>query len=111
MLRAIKLVLLALLALVLVVIGVANMTPVDLHLLPPGIWANGYTLHQVPLIGVILASVLIGILIGELVEWARERKHRRTARRKRREAETLARENEQLKRRLEDPDLPKIPVR
>ena len=111
MLKAIKMVVLVLLALVLVVVGVANMTPVDLHLLPPAIGAGRYTLHQIPLIAVILVSILIGFLIGELVEWAREHKHRRTARQKRREAEALARENESLKRRLQDDDLPKIPVR
>jgi lipopolysaccharide assembly protein A len=111
MLKTLKMVVLALLALVLVVIGVANMTPVDLHLLPGEIGGYDYTLHQVPLVGVILVSVLLGILIGELIEWVREHKHRRTARQKRREAEQLQRENEQLRRRLEDDDLPRIPVR
>ena len=111
MLKAIKMVVLVLLALVLVVVGVANMTPIDLHLLPPVIGEGRYTLHQIPLIAVILVAILLGILIGELIEWAREHKHRRTARQKRREAEALQRENEALKRRLEDDDLPKIPVR
>ncbi len=110
MLKAIKMVVLVLLALVLVVVGVANMTPVDLHLLPPVIAEGRWTLPQVPLVAVILVSILLGILIGELIEWAREHKHRRMARQKRREAEALARENETLKRRLEDDDLPKIPV-
>ena len=111
MLKAIKMVVLVLLALVLIVVGVANMTPVDLHLVPPAIAEGRYTLHQIPLVAVILVSILVGILIGELIEWAREHKYRRTARRKRREAEALARENETLKRRLDDGDLPRIPVR
>ena len=111
MLKAIKMVVLVLLALVLVVVGVANMTPVDLHLVPPAIGEGRFTLHQIPLIAVILVSILVGILIGEVIEWAREHKHRKTARQKRREADALARENEQLKRRLEDDDLPKIAVR
>lgn len=112
MLKAIKWILLAIVAICLVIIGLANMTPVDLHLLPPEIGGFEYTLHQVPLFGVILAAVFLGLLLGYLFEWAREYKHRRTARVKRREAEELAEENRALKRQLhDDSDLPNIPVR
>lgn len=111
MLRTVKWIILAILAAALIVVGVANMTPVNLHLLPPAIGDYGYTLHQIPLAGVILVSMLLGIIVGELLEWAREHKHRKTARQKRREAEELARENEALKKRLDDDDMPKIPVR
>ena len=111
MLRAFKMIVLGLLAVVLVVLGVANMTPVDLHLLPPAIGGFEYTLHQIPLAAVILLSILLGIVIGELIEWVREHRYRRDARRRRREAEELARENEALKARLQDDDMPKIPVR
>lgn len=112
MLRTLKMIVLGVLAVALVVVGVANMTPVDLHLLPAAIDADGrWTLHQLPLAGVILLAILIGILIGEIIEWVREHKHRRTARQKRREAERLARENEALKERLDVDDMPKVPVR
>lgn len=112
MLKAIKWILLAVVAVGLIIIGLANMTPVDLHLLPPEIGGLEYTLHQVPLFGVILAAIFLGLLLGYLFEWAREYRYRRTARVKKREADELAAENRALKRKLEgDSDMPDIPVR
>ena len=68
MLKAIKWIILGLLAICLIVVGIANMTPVDLHLLPPEIGGYAYTLHQIPLFGVILASVFFGMLLGYIFE-------------------------------------------
>ncbi|MGE5145381.1 MAG: lipopolysaccharide assembly protein LapA domain-containing protein [Candidatus Eiseniibacteriota bacterium] len=109
MLRLIKWAILAVICVALVVMGVANMTPVDLHLLPPGIVSSNLMLSGVPLAAVILAAILLGVVIGELFEWLREHKHRRRAAEGSRETERLKAEIASLKRRLGDKDdLPRI---
>jgi uncharacterized integral membrane protein len=111
--RTIKLLVLVLLGLALVIVGVANMAPVDVHLLPPEIGAGAYVLRGVPLAGVILASVVVGVLVGQLLEYLREAKHRRRAEERRREVGRLKREVGRLAARLgeSDDDLPEIPAR
>jgi len=108
--RTLKLLVLSLLGIALVVIGVANMAPVDLYLVPAEIDGGRNALRGVPLAGVILASVVIGIVVGQLIEYAREAKHRREATQQRREAGQLRREVGRLAARLGDgdDDLPKI---
>ncbi|MDT8342992.1 MAG: LapA family protein [Thermohalobaculum sp.] len=109
MLRLIKWAILATLCAALVVLGVANMAPVDLRLLPPGVVSADLALVGVPLAAVILAAMLLGVVIGELFEWLREHKHRRTASERNREVERLRAEIVALKRRLGDKDdLPRI---
>jgi uncharacterized integral membrane protein len=109
MLRLIKWLILTAICLALVVMGVANMAPVDLHLLPQGIVQADYTLRGVPLAAVILGAVLLGVIIGELFEWLREAKHRRRAAEGSREVERLKAEVQTLKRRLGDKDdMPRI---
>lgn len=110
MLRLIKLLVLGAIAAVLVILGVANMAPVDLRMLPAGLGGEALTLRGIPLAGVILLSILVGVVLGEVFEWAREHKHRRNARDRAREVEALRHENAKLKRRVggDDDDLPKI---
>lgn len=110
--RTIKTVVLGLLAAALILLGVANMTPVDLYLLPRAIFGEGWGITGIPLAVVILAAVLLGIVIGQLVEFIRERKHRRVADEKRREIVELRREVARLRSKLGDraEELPRIPA-
>lgn len=105
--RTIKLIILACLGLALVTLGVGNMAPVDLHLIPAKIGGGAFTVPGVPLAGVILASVLLGIVIGQLLEWLRERKYRRLVVTERREIGALSKEVRRLKTKAgETDDLP-----
>lgn len=89
MFRFIKIVFLVALAAALIVIAVANRQPVTLSLLPKGILdeaiTNGLTLPGVPLFAVVLVAIVFGILIGEAMEWSRERRYRREREEARRE--------------------------
>jgi len=111
--RTIRTLVLLLLGAALVVVGVANMAPVDVHLLPREIGGPQTTIPQVPLAAVILASVIVGVIVGQLLEYARERKHRRQAEERRREVGRLRREVGRLAARLgeNDDDLPELPAR
>ncbi|MEO0819673.1 MAG: LapA family protein [Pseudomonadota bacterium] len=108
--RLLKLAILVALCAVLTVIGVANMAPVDLALVPDGIVEGMPKLSGVPLTVVILAAMLLGFVIGELLEWLREHKHRREVAVRGREIDTLKAENARLKSKISDPkeDLPRI---
>jgi uncharacterized integral membrane protein len=110
--RTIKLIVLGLLAAALIVVGVANMAPVDLYLLPRALFGEGWGITGVPLAVVILAAVLAGIVIGQVLEFFRERKYRRVAEEKRREIVELRREIARLRSELGSraDELPRIPV-
>jgi uncharacterized integral membrane protein len=110
--RTVKKIVLGLLAAALIILGVANMAPVDLYLLPRAIFGEGWGISGVPLAVVILVAVLAGIVIGQLVEFIRERKHRRVADERRREIVELRREVARLRAELgpRADELPRIPV-
>lgn len=110
--RTIKVIALGLLAAVLILVGVANMAPVDLYLLPKALFGEGWGITGVPLAVVILAAVLAGIVIGQILEFFRERKYRRVAEEKRREIIELRREVARLRAELGEraDELPRIPV-
>ncbi|MGF1446769.1 MAG: LapA family protein [Pikeienuella sp.] len=108
--RTVRFAMLCLLGLVLVVVGVANMTPVDVFLLPAGVGLPAAEIRDMPLSAVIFVSVLAGIIVGQLLEWVREAKHRRMVAEKHAEVGRLRKEIKRLSRRLgegED-DLPKL---
>ncbi|MEM8787773.1 MAG: LapA family protein [Pseudomonadota bacterium] len=99
MLRFIKLLVLTVLLLGIIILALANRGPVTLFLLPEvaaGILPQRLSL-ELPLFAVILASIMVGLLIGYILEWLREHKHRRAAVQKDREAARLSREVETLK--------------
>ncbi|QHQ36171.1 lipopolysaccharide assembly protein LapA domain-containing protein [Algicella marina] len=89
MLRIIKLVFLAALMLGIVVLALANRGSVQVNLLPPGLSDIYQRSVEVPLYLVSLLSILTGLLIGYILEWLREHKHRRLAAQKKREAAQL----------------------
>ena len=97
--KFIKYLFLALLAIVLVTLALANRGPVELKLLPRGLTELfGFQETVVlPLFIVILGGIVAGLLIGFVWEWLREYRYRREAERRRREVNKLAYENERLR--------------
>ena len=98
--RYVKYALLALLAIVLVTLAIANRGLVELKLLPLALTdLMGFQERiALPLYVVILASVALGLLVGFVWEWLREYRIRRTAERRRRELVVMERENARLRR-------------
>ncbi|GGC64227.1 lipopolysaccharide assembly protein LapA domain-containing protein [Chelatococcus reniformis] len=84
------------LAIVIVLLAIANRTPVLVSLDPftPDAPALGI---QLPLFVVMFAALLLGVLVGGLASWLVQGRHRRAARLNRREAERLKGETERLK--------------
>ncbi|MFK7942228.1 MAG: lipopolysaccharide assembly LapA domain-containing protein [Paracoccaceae bacterium] len=100
--RTIRSVIAILLLIAVAIIMAANMTPVDLHLIPERFAPGLPTLKSVPVALVIVLALLAGILIGFLMEFARETKHRRRLDQKRREVASLRDKNAELSSKLED---------
>lgn len=94
MIRTLRYVLLALLAIVLLTVALANRAPVTLRALPDDMAAFAGFGWQIdlPLYAVIFASIIAGVLIGFVWEWFREHKHRAAASSKTREVTKLERE-------------------
>jgi lipopolysaccharide assembly protein A len=97
--RYLRYVFLGLLGLALFLIAFANRGPVELRLLPEELSAlwQGTTSMTLPLFVVILASVVVGVILGFLWEWLREHKYRAAARSHSREAAKLKREVDRIK--------------
>ncbi len=94
MIRYLRYVLLAALAIVLLTVALANRSMVTLKALPDDIASFagfGWQL-DLPLYAVIFASIIAGVLIGFVSEWFREHKHRAVASTKSREVAQLERE-------------------
>ena len=94
MIRYLRLVVLAVLALVLLTVAMANRTLVTVHALPEDIAALvGYGGSiDLPLFVVIFGGMIAGLLIGFVWEWLREHRHRAIASSKTREVSRLERE-------------------
>jgi uncharacterized integral membrane protein len=110
--RTVKLIVLGLLAMILIALGVANMATVDLYLLPAALFGDGFSIKGIPLAVVILAAVLMGILIGLVIEFLREHRQRKVAEEKRREIVQLRQEVARLRAKLspQGDELPRIPA-
>ncbi|HRJ69447.1 MAG TPA: LapA family protein [Beijerinckiaceae bacterium] len=91
-----KLVILVPLAVLVVLLAMANRTPVTLSVDP---FVAGLPLLQitVPLYVAILGAVMAGIVIGGIASWFGQGKHRKAARFNRRECEKLKAEADRLK--------------
>jgi uncharacterized integral membrane protein len=97
--RYVKYGLLGLLALALATVALANRAPVTLRLLPEELSGFlGFTwMITLPLFLIVCLGIALGLLIGFVIEWAREHRYRAQARRERREKERLAREVDRLR--------------
>lgn len=98
--RFIKLLLLAIILAGIVLVSVANRGLITVNLLPEPLvpYANIPTDLTLPLYVVLLAAVAVGMLIGYILEWLRERKHRREVGTTKREVSRLEREIENLRK-------------
>lgn len=97
--RYIKFVLLAVIAVVLICVSLANREMVLLELLPvdlAGLTGMDYSIN-LPLFVVIFGGVGVGLLIGFLWEWIREHKQRAEAAAQRRDMDSMRREIKRLK--------------
>ncbi len=63
---------------------------------------------DVPLFAVVLAALAVGVLIGGFASWLTQGKHRKAARRNRREAEALRSETQMLRAVVPDSALPAL---
>lgn len=97
--RYVRYICIAILALALVSIALANRTVVSLQLLPPEVsgWFAVNPSVNLPLFLVILGSILAGLLVGFIWEWIREYGERAAAARQAREMRRLEREVARLK--------------
>jgi uncharacterized integral membrane protein len=102
--RLLKLILLAAILLAIVVLALANRDPVTLNLLPGGMARLMPVSLQVPLFVVSLVSIVVGMVLGYLLEWLREHKHRRSASQKTREAAQLSRDMDRLRKQTGRPE-------
>jgi uncharacterized integral membrane protein len=102
--RAIKYLFLALVAIALMILALANRGPVTLTLLPQelALWSGVEIAVELPLFLVILGGVVTGVLVGFVWEWLREHRHRSAARHNRREAQKLEQEVRTLKGRRDE---------
>jgi uncharacterized integral membrane protein len=94
-------------ALAIVLFAVANRAPVRVSFDPISRDAPVFT-FDIPLFAVVLAAIAIGVLIGGLASWLAQGKHRKAARRNRREAETLRSETQMLRAAVPDSALPAL---
>ena len=94
MIRYLRYLFLAALALGLVTVAMANRAPVLVKALPDDLAAfTGLSWQmELPLFVVIFGGIIAGLLIGFVWEWFREMKHRSTASKKTREVARLERE-------------------
>jgi uncharacterized integral membrane protein len=99
LLRLLRYLVIVLLAVVLVVVAMANRDPVSLHLLPGDLadYAGFSATAKIPLFLVIFAAAAAGLVIGFVWEWLREGKHRKTASRGQRQVTALSREVARLR--------------
>lgn len=101
-----RILLLALVAVALLVLALANRAAVDLRLLPAEL-AEPLGLDwsvRLPLFLVILGGVAIGLVLGFLIEWVREHRHRAEASRERAERERLEQELKRNRARTSEAD-------
>ncbi|WP_353390799.1 LapA family protein [Ruegeria sp. HU-ET01832] len=98
--RYVRYAFLAILAIVLISVSLANREAVELTLMPQAIAdLIGFNIStSLPLFLVVLGSVVAGLIIGFLWEWLREHKHRADASAKTGEVRKLEREVKKLKK-------------
>jgi len=94
-------------ALVIVLFSVANRAPVRVSLDPFS--RDLPTLsYELPLFLIVLAAIFVGVFVGGLASWIAQGKHRKAARRGRREVEALRSETQALRSAVPDSALPAL---
>ncbi len=94
--RFVRYVILAAFMVAIIVLAVANKDIVSLHLMPPGLATIYQAELQLPLFIVLLATLVVGVMLGYLLEWGREMRQRREASETRREIARLRAELDRL---------------
>ena len=99
MIRIIKLSFILCVAVVLIVLAIANRDPVVINLLPAdlALWLRIDLSISLPLFLIISGAITAGLVLGFVWEWLREHRHRADAWRAKRDATRLSRELETLK--------------
>ena len=108
MVRFLKALVLLPVAVIVVLLALANRSPVQVSLDPFSQEAPEFA-AEVPLYLVIFAAVLVGVLIGGVATWLAQAKHRRARRQYRREAQHLKVETERMRAQAASPGLPALP--
>lgn len=98
MLRSIKIIILFILMVAIVVLALANRQMVEVKLLPEGLDQIYPASLSLPLYAVSILSILVGLLIGYILEYLREHRYRKTAARSSRQVAKLEREVSSLKK-------------
>ncbi len=109
MMRYFRYAVLAIIAIAMITVALANRGPVQLSLMPDdlaGLFGISPELNtmELPLFVVIFVGILAGVLLGFVWEWLREHKHRAAAAEARREASRLNREVSALRTDKEEKD-------
>jgi uncharacterized integral membrane protein len=94
-------------AIVVVLLAVANRAPVTLSFDPFSKGAPQFS-TTLPLFAIIFAAVMLGVLIGGVAAWLAQSKHRRLERRYRREARQLRSETERFRTHTGSSGLPAL---
>ncbi|GEO14693.1 lipopolysaccharide assembly protein LapA domain-containing protein [Microvirga aerophila] len=105
MIRFLKALILLPVAILVVLLAVANRAPVTLSLDPFSQEAPEIA-TQLPLFAVIFAAVMLGVVIGGTATWLAQGKNRRARRQSRREARQLRYETERLRAQVPSTNLP-----
>jgi len=108
MIRFLKALVLLPIAILAVLLAVANRGPVQVSLDPFSQDAPEFA-TEAPLYAVIFAAVILGVVIGGAATWLTQSKHRRARRQYRREAQNLKVETERMRAQASHPGVPALP--
>ena len=99
MIRIVKLSFILSVAVVMIVLALANRDPVVINLLPAdlALWLRMDFSVSLPLFLIIFGAITAGLVLGFVWEWLREHRHRADASRAKRDATRLSRELEALR--------------
>ena len=97
MIRFIRLVVIALVAIVLLLFAFANRQGVTVSFDPFSSVANAAFAVDAPMFAVVIAAAMLGVIAGAAATWVSQGRHRRAARRNRVEADRWRAEAETLK--------------
>ena len=105
MIRFLKALILLPVAVLVVLLAVANRAPVQLSLDPFSKDAPEFA-TSLPLFAIIFAAVMVGVVIGGTATWLAQGKNRKARRQSRREARQLRYETERLRAQVPSSTLP-----